>query len=344
MESTPNFERRASLAAINDQGSLQGFFSNLTCQKPPCAREALCQSRFLKALKVGDGTAEGVAQGPLIKLAGVEKVERLLNDAIGKGARVAKHHTLDGTFFEPTVLLGVVPSMAISREEIFGPVAALYPFATEVDAIRLANDTEYGLAAHFYARDLGRVMRVAEALEYGIVGVNEGWSRWNTLLRLTTSRWGKAGQEAHILSVSGTDSLRSAEINFQREPILVSYELRSEGRRKPHNPLKHAFSLFPCRQSHTCEFQKNGDKHQISRADRISLDHENKGPVVVQLGIDRVVIEEVARVMEDERAPASLNSLKKMRRMAADDVDATIRRRAPVICNRPGRMKYHVGA
>jgi succinate-semialdehyde dehydrogenase/glutarate-semialdehyde dehydrogenase len=118
-----------------------------------------------------------VTQGPLINMSVVEKVERLLKDAVGKGARVVtggKRHKLGGTFFEPTVLRDATTTMAVAREEIFGPVAVLYPFATEADAIRMANDTEYGLAAYFYARDLGRVMRVAEALEYGILGINEG--------------------------------------------------------------------------------------------------------------------------------------------------------------------------
>jgi succinate-semialdehyde dehydrogenase/glutarate-semialdehyde dehydrogenase len=129
------------------------------------------------ALKVGDGTTEGVVQGPLINIAGVEKVERLLKDAVAKGGRVViggKRHALGHSFFEPTLVLDATPQMAFAREEIFGPVAALYRFATEEEAIRLANDTEYGLAAYFYARDLGRVFRVAEALEYGILGINEG--------------------------------------------------------------------------------------------------------------------------------------------------------------------------
>jgi succinate-semialdehyde dehydrogenase/glutarate-semialdehyde dehydrogenase len=107
----------------------------------------------------------------------VEKVERLIKDATGKGARITiggKRHSLGGTFFEPTVLTEVNPQMAIAQEEIFGPVATLFRFEKEIDAIKLANDTEYGLAAYFYARDLGRVWRVAEALEYGIVGINEG--------------------------------------------------------------------------------------------------------------------------------------------------------------------------
>jgi succinate-semialdehyde dehydrogenase / glutarate-semialdehyde dehydrogenase len=129
------------------------------------------------ALKVGDGLGDGVMQGPLINMEAVEKVERLIKDATSKGAKVAtggKRHALGHTFFEPTVLTEVNTQMAIAQEEIFGPVATLFRFKTEADAIRLANDTEYGLAAYFYARDIGRVWRVAEALEYGIVGINEG--------------------------------------------------------------------------------------------------------------------------------------------------------------------------
>jgi len=129
------------------------------------------------AMKVGDGLADGVTQGPLINMEAIEKVEGLVNDAVRKGAKVltgGKRHALGQTFFEPTVLTDVTAQMPIAQEEIFGPVATLFRFSTEADAIRLANDTEYGLAAYFYARDLGRVWRVAEALEYGIVGINEG--------------------------------------------------------------------------------------------------------------------------------------------------------------------------
>jgi succinate-semialdehyde dehydrogenase / glutarate-semialdehyde dehydrogenase len=128
-------------------------------------------------MTVGDGTEPGVVQGPLINMEAVEKVERLLGDATAKGAKIAtggKRHALGATFFEPTVVTNVSTSMDIAREEIFGPVATLFRFKDEAEAIRLANDTEYGLAAYFYARDLGRVWRVAEGLDYGIVGINEG--------------------------------------------------------------------------------------------------------------------------------------------------------------------------
>jgi succinate-semialdehyde dehydrogenase/glutarate-semialdehyde dehydrogenase len=128
-------------------------------------------------LKVGNGLDDAVQQGPLINEDAVEKVERLLGDAVGRGARITlggKRHALGGTFFEPTVVSGVTPDMAIAREEIFGPVATLFRFRDEAEAIRLANATDYGLAAYFYSRDIGRVMRVADALEYGIIGINEG--------------------------------------------------------------------------------------------------------------------------------------------------------------------------
>ena len=128
-------------------------------------------------LKVGDGTEAGVTQGPLINEEAVEKVEAHVADAVKKGAKVTiggKRHKLGRTFFEPTVLSGLDPSMRIAREETFGPVAPVFRFKDEADAIRLANDTQFGLASYFYARDLGRVWRVAEALEYGMVGINSG--------------------------------------------------------------------------------------------------------------------------------------------------------------------------
>ncbi|HEY0302182.1 MAG TPA: NAD-dependent succinate-semialdehyde dehydrogenase [Rhizomicrobium sp.] len=128
-------------------------------------------------MKVGSGMDDGVTQGPLITLKAVEKVERLLGDAMAKGAKIVEgghRHKLGGTFFEPTVVTGVTERMAMAQEEIFGPVAALYRFQDEAEAIRLANATEYGLAAYLYTSDVGRVFRVTEALEYGIVGINEG--------------------------------------------------------------------------------------------------------------------------------------------------------------------------
>jgi succinate-semialdehyde dehydrogenase / glutarate-semialdehyde dehydrogenase len=129
------------------------------------------------AMKVADGFEPGAVIGPLIDMKAVEKVEAHIEDALKKGAKVAlggRRHALGGTFFEPTVLTGVTTDMLITKEETFGPVAPLYRFNSEDEAIRMANDTEFGLAAYFYSRDIGRVWRVAEALEYGIVGINEG--------------------------------------------------------------------------------------------------------------------------------------------------------------------------
>ncbi|UKJ74772.1 NADP-dependent succinate-semialdehyde dehydrogenase [Azospirillum brasilense] len=131
----------------------------------------------VKQIRVGNGMEAGVTQGPMINGQAVEKVEELMGDALAKGAKVAlggKRHAMGGTFFEPTILTGVTTDMRVAREEIFGPVAPLFKFETEADAIRMANDTEFGLAAYFYSRDIGRVWRVAEQLEYGMVGINEG--------------------------------------------------------------------------------------------------------------------------------------------------------------------------
>lgn len=128
-------------------------------------------------LKTGNGFDEGVILGPLIDQAALEKVQEHVADALGKGAKLlrgGKAHPLGGTFYEPTVLADVTPDMAVAREETFGPVAPLFRFKDEADVIAQANDTEFGLASYFYARDLSRVWRVAEALEYGMVGVNTG--------------------------------------------------------------------------------------------------------------------------------------------------------------------------
>jgi succinate-semialdehyde dehydrogenase/glutarate-semialdehyde dehydrogenase len=131
----------------------------------------------VQQLRVGDGLKGPTDQGPLIDDKALAKVEQHLADAVGKGAKVVqggKRHALGGTFFEPTVLTEVTPAMLVAREETFGPVAPLFRFESEGDAIRMANDTEFGLAAYFYTRDLARSWRVAEALEYGIVGLNTG--------------------------------------------------------------------------------------------------------------------------------------------------------------------------
>jgi len=126
-------------------------------------------------LVVGDGTREGVTTGPLIDANAVAKVQRHLADATAKGARIlAGGKALGGNFFEPTILTGVTAQMDVAREETFGPLAPLFRFDDEADVVRQANDTEFGLAAYFYARDLSRVFRVAESLEYGMVGINTG--------------------------------------------------------------------------------------------------------------------------------------------------------------------------
>jgi len=131
----------------------------------------------VEAMKVGNGVDEGVVQGPLINEAGIAKAQDHVDDAISKGASVAaggKRHALGGNFFEPTVLTDMTPDMIIAREETFGPVSPLFRFKTEEEAIAMSNDTEFGLAAYFYTRDSARTWRVSQALEYGIVGVNEG--------------------------------------------------------------------------------------------------------------------------------------------------------------------------
>ena len=128
-------------------------------------------------LKVGSGFEEGVAQGPLIEMAAVEKVEEHVADAVAGGAKIltgGKRHAKGGTFFEPTVIVGMTQDMKAAREETFGPLAPVFRFETEEEAVALANDTPFGLASYFYSRDIGRVWRMAEALEYGLVGVNAG--------------------------------------------------------------------------------------------------------------------------------------------------------------------------
>jgi succinate-semialdehyde dehydrogenase/glutarate-semialdehyde dehydrogenase len=131
----------------------------------------------VRMLKVGKGTDAGVVLGPLIDDAAVVKVEEHVADAVAKGAKVTvggKRHALGGRFYEPTILTGVTRDMKVTNEETFGPVAPLFRFKDEADVVAQANDTEFGLASYFYARDMGRVWRVAEALEAGIVGVNTG--------------------------------------------------------------------------------------------------------------------------------------------------------------------------
>ncbi len=169
------------------EGALASKYRN-TGQTCVCANRLLIQDKVYDAftaklatavskLKVGDGLKGETQQGPLIDDKAVAKVEEHIEDAVKKGARIVaggKRHALGGTFFEPTILVDVNPQMKVAREETFGPVAALFRFGSEEEAVRLANDTEFGLAAYFYSRDLGRVWRVAEQVEYGIVGINTG--------------------------------------------------------------------------------------------------------------------------------------------------------------------------
>ena len=168
-------------------GAMASKFRN-TGQTCVCANRLLVQDgvyeEFSKKLataveemRVGDGLKGETEQGPMIDMAAVEKVEEHIQDAVSKGAKVisgGSRHDLGGTFFQPTVLAEVNTDMKVTKEETFGPVAPLYRFETEEQALQMANDTEFGLAAYFYSRDIGRVWRVMEGLEYGIVGVNEG--------------------------------------------------------------------------------------------------------------------------------------------------------------------------
>mgnify|MGYP003674985511 CR=1 FL=1 len=129
------------------------------------------------AMKVGNGLEDGVLAGPLIDMKAVEKIEEHIADAVGKGARVVvggSRHALGGSFFQPTIVADVTPEMAVAREETFGPLAPIFRFKTEEEAIQMSNDTEFGLASYFYSRDIGRIWRVSEGLEYGIVGINTG--------------------------------------------------------------------------------------------------------------------------------------------------------------------------
>jgi succinate-semialdehyde dehydrogenase/glutarate-semialdehyde dehydrogenase len=169
------------------EGALISKFRNAgqTCV---CANRLLVQDGVYDAfagklaaavaeIRVGNGLDEGVRQGPLIDMGAVQKIEEHIADATGKGARVilgGGRHELGGTFFQPTVLADVTPDMVVARDETFGPLAPLFRFETEEQAIAMANDTEFGLASYFYARDIGRIWRVAEGLEYGMVGINTG--------------------------------------------------------------------------------------------------------------------------------------------------------------------------
>jgi succinate-semialdehyde dehydrogenase / glutarate-semialdehyde dehydrogenase len=169
------------------QGAIASKYRN-TGQTCVCANRLLVQEgvydafvaklvEAVRKLRVGDGLQGATEQGPLIDDKAVAKVEEHVADALAKGGRIAlggKRHALGGTFFEPTIITGVRPSMMVAREETFGPVAPIFAFKDEKEAVRMANDTEFGLASYFYTRDLARSLRVAEALEYGIVGLNTG--------------------------------------------------------------------------------------------------------------------------------------------------------------------------
>jgi succinate-semialdehyde dehydrogenase/glutarate-semialdehyde dehydrogenase len=169
------------------QGAIASKYRN-TGQTCVCANRLLVQEGVYEEfaeklaaavgkLRIGDGLKGATDQGPLIDSKAVAKVEEHVADALKKGAKVAlggKRHELGGTFFEPTILTGVTPEMLVAREETFGPVAPLFKFKSEAEAIAMANDTEFGLAAYLYTRDLARSWRVSEAIEYGIVGLNTG--------------------------------------------------------------------------------------------------------------------------------------------------------------------------
>jgi succinate-semialdehyde dehydrogenase/glutarate-semialdehyde dehydrogenase len=169
------------------EGAMASKFRN-TGQTCVCANRIFVQDgvydKFAKmlsdkvsAMKVGNGLEDGNTQGPLIDMKGVEKVEEHIADALQKGAKIltgGKRHEKGGQFFQPTVLAGVTTDMKVTHEETFGPVAPLYRFKTEEELLKLANDTEYGLASYFYSRDIGRIWRIAEGLESGIVGINVG--------------------------------------------------------------------------------------------------------------------------------------------------------------------------
>ncbi len=167
----------ALIAKYRNAGQTCVCANRFYVQRPVVEAFAAKLAAASAALKVGDGTALGVQIGPLIDAEGLAKVEDHLADAVSKGARIVQgggRSALGGTFFEPTVLTGVEKGMKVLREETFGPIAPIMAFDTDEEAIALANDTEFGLAAYFYSRDIARVWKVAEALDYGMVGINTG--------------------------------------------------------------------------------------------------------------------------------------------------------------------------
>ncbi|MCK5779060.1 MAG: NADP-dependent succinate-semialdehyde dehydrogenase [Rhodospirillales bacterium] len=169
------------------QGAMASKYRN-TGQTCVCANRIYVQegvydeflarfSQAISAMKVGDGLKGETQQGPLINMAAVEKVEEHLKDAVDNGARVViggKRHELGGTFYEPTLVADVTQNMKVAKEETFGPLAPVFKFKDDAEVVQWANDTEFGLAAYFYSRDIGRIWKTAEQLEYGIVGINEG--------------------------------------------------------------------------------------------------------------------------------------------------------------------------
>src|SRR5664280_113593 len=193
LESVPHFEfadchRQPFYKGIVDVVLNKETVGTDTGQTCVCTNRFLVQDNIYDAfvkrlavavskLKVGDGLKGETQQGPLIDMHAVKKIEAHIADAVAKGAHVVaggERHELGGSFFQPTILVDVTPDMLVAREETFGPLAPIFHFSTEKEAIELANDTEFGLAAYFYSRDIGRVWRVAEALEYGIIGINAG--------------------------------------------------------------------------------------------------------------------------------------------------------------------------
>ena len=169
------------------EGAIAAKYRN-SGQTCVCTNRFLVQSKVYKefvekfsaaasALKVGNGLEDGVQQGPLIDMNAVESVEAMIEDATKKGGKIVaggKRHKLGGSFFEPTVIADAKPRMRFAKEEIFGPISPIFKFKDEEEGIAMANNTVFGLAAYFYTSDLGRMFRVSEALEYGLVGVNEG--------------------------------------------------------------------------------------------------------------------------------------------------------------------------
>ncbi|MDV3443801.1 NAD-dependent succinate-semialdehyde dehydrogenase, partial [Pseudomonas otitidis] len=213
------------------QGALGSKFRN-TGQTCVCTNRLLVQNGVydefarrlvaaVNALKVAPADDDGAQQGPLINAKAVAKVEEHIADAVAKGARVlagGKPHALGGNFFEPTVLGDVTPEMLVARDETFGPLAPIFRFDTEEQAIAMANDTEFGLASYLYTRDLGRAWRVSEALEYGMVGVNEG------LISTEVAPFGGIkqsglGRETHKMMLDHYQQTKNLLVSYDINPL-----------------------------------------------------------------------------------------------------------------------------